>query len=118
MPDNSLDLIIMNPPFTRPTNHEGDHADVINPAVAAFGATEEDMDEMGKRLNALGKGTCYHASIGIASAFAALANKKLKPGGILALVLPLRRQRFLVAKAVHTPCQRLRRRGSSQPRHS
>ena len=89
VPDQSLDMVIMNPPFTSATNHEGAHADVVNPAFAAFGATEEDMDEMGKRLNALGKGTCYHGNAGIASAFAALANKKLKPGGVLALVLPL-----------------------------
>ena len=79
----------MNPPFTRATNHEGDHADVVNPAVAAFGSTEADQKEMGDQINALGKGTCYHGNAGIASAFAALANKKLKPGGVLALVLPL-----------------------------
>ena len=35
------------------------------------------------------KNTCYHGNAGIASAFAALAHKKLKPGGVLALVLPL-----------------------------
>ena len=34
-------------------------------------------------------GTCYHGNAGIASAFAALADNKLKPGGVLALVLPL-----------------------------
>ena len=87
--NNSLNLVIMNPPFTRPTNHEGEHADIINPAVAAFGASGEDMDEMGERLKTLGKGTCWHGNAGIASAFVAIANKKLKPGGILALVLPL-----------------------------
>ncbi len=89
VPNNSLDLVIMNPPFTRPTNHEGEHADIINPAVAAFGASDKDMDEMGKRLKTLGKGTCWHGNAGIASAFVAIANKKIKPNGILALVLPL-----------------------------
>ncbi len=89
VPNESLDMVIMNPPFTSATNHEGAHADVVNPAFAAFGATEEDMEGMGKRLNALGKGTCYHGNAGIASAFAALADKKLKPNGVLALVLPL-----------------------------
>ena len=89
VPNNSLHLVIMNPPFTRPTNHEGEHADIINPAVAAFGASGEDMDEMGERLKTLGKGTCWHGNAGIASAFVAIANKKLKPNGILALVLPL-----------------------------
>ena len=88
-PDNSFDMVIMNPPFTRATNHEGAHADVRNPAFAAFGATEDDMKAMGKRLNQKGRGTAYHGNAGIASAFAALADSKLKQGGVLALVLPL-----------------------------
>jgi hypothetical protein len=33
--------------------------------------------------------TDYHGNAGIASAFTALADRKLKPGGVLALVLPL-----------------------------
>ena len=89
IPDRSFDLVIMNPPFTRATNHEGAHADITNPAFAAFDATPADQTEMGNRINELGRGTCYHGNAGIASAFAALADKKLKPGGVLALVLPL-----------------------------
>ena len=89
IPDGGFDLVIMNPPFTRATNHEGAHASVVNPAFAAFNADKADMDDMGQRLNQLGKGSCYHGNAGIASAFAALAHRKLKPGGVLALVLPL-----------------------------
>ena len=37
----------------------------------------------------MGKDTCYHGNAGIASAFAVLAHRKLKPGGVLALILPL-----------------------------
>ena len=89
MPDGYFDLVIMNPPFTRATNHEGAHADVTNPAFAAFDATPEDQTAMGMRMNELGRGTCYHGNAGIASSFAALAHRKLRPGGVLALVLPL-----------------------------
>ena len=89
IPDHGFDLVIMNPPFTRATNHEGAHAEVTNPAFAAFDATAADQTDMGKRVNTLGKATCYHGNAGIASAFAALAHAKLKPGGVLALVLPL-----------------------------
>ena len=89
IPDEGFDLVIMNPPFTRATNHEGAHADITNPAFAAFGATKADQTAMGKQMNQFGRGTCYHGNAGIASAFAALANRKLKPGGVLALVLPL-----------------------------
>ena len=87
--DEGYDLVIMNPPFTRATNHEGAHADIANPAFAAFDATDDDQTAMGRRVNRLGDDTCYHGNAGIASAFAALAHKKLKPGGVLALVLPL-----------------------------
>ena len=89
IPDGEYDLVIMNPPFTRATNHEGAHADITNPAFAAFDATDDDQTAMGARVNRLGDDTCYHGNAGIASAFAALAHKKLKPGGVLALVLPL-----------------------------
>ena len=89
IPDGSFDLVIMNPPFTRATNHGGSHTDTVNPAFAAFAASKADMDDMGDRLNKLAKGTCYHGNAGIASAFVALADKKLKPGGVLAFVLPL-----------------------------
>ena len=89
IPDASFDLVIMNPPFTRATNHEGAHADITNPAFAAFNATRADQTAMGDRINQLGKDSCYHGNAGVASAFAALAHKKIKPGGVLALVLPL-----------------------------
>ena len=89
IPDGGFDLVIMNPPFTRATNHEGAHASVVNPAFAAFNADKDEMDEMGKRMRDIGKNSCYHGNAGMASAFAALAHRKLKPGGVLALVLPL-----------------------------
>ncbi len=89
VPDGGFDLVIMNPPFTNATNHEGAHADITNPAFAAFNATATDQKAMGSRLNQLGKTSCYHGNAGMASAFAALADNKLKPGGVLALVLPL-----------------------------
>ena len=89
IPDESYDLVIMNPPFTRATNHAGAHADITNPAFAAFDATRADQTAMGDRINRLGDDTCYHGNAGIAAAFAALAHKKIKPGGVLALVLPL-----------------------------
>ena len=44
---------------------------------------------MTKRLSAYVKGGCYHGYAGLASAFAVLADRKLKPGGVMALVLPL-----------------------------
>ncbi len=89
VPNNSLDLVIMNPPFTRNVTREGAYEGTFAAAFAAFGASDQDQKDMAKRMMLLKQGTCYHASAGMASAFVALADKKLKPGGILALVLPL-----------------------------
>ena len=89
MPDEGFDLVIMNPPFTRNVTREGAYADTIAAAFAAFGASDADQRQMAKRMEGLKKDTCYHGNAGIASAFAALADRKLKPGGVLALVLPL-----------------------------
>ena len=89
IPDEGYDLVIMNPPFTNNAAKEADKIGVFAPAFAAFGATNKDQRDMANRLSKLTIKTCYHGNAGIASAFAALAHKKLKPGGVLALVLPL-----------------------------
>ena len=89
IPDASYDLVIMNPPFTRNVTREGAYADTIAAAFAGFGASDADQIQMAKRMEFLKKDTCYHGNAGIASAFAGLAHKKIKPGGVLALVLPL-----------------------------
>ena len=89
VPDDSFDLVIMNPPFTRNVTREGETADTVAAAFAAFEATDADQKDMTKRMAVLKRNTCYHGNAGIASAFAALADNKLKPGGVLALVLPL-----------------------------
>ena len=89
IPDEGFDLVIMNPPFTSNTAKEASRIGIFAPAFAAFGSTSIDQRDMSKRMNTLKKGTCYHGHAGMASAFAALGHRKLKPGGVLALVLPL-----------------------------
>ncbi len=89
LPAPGFDLVIMNPPFTRNTTNEGAHSGQFNAAFAAFDTSENDQRAMSRRMDSLKRDTCYHGNAGIASAFAALGDRKLKPGGILALVLPL-----------------------------
>ena len=89
IPDAGYDLVIMNPPFTRNTNKAAGRAKTFAPAFAAFDASDEDQRDMAKRMSKLSNETCYHGHAGMASAFAALADHKLKPGGVLALILPL-----------------------------
>ena len=79
----------MNPPFVRSTSREGETVDTFAAAFAAYGTSKEDQKKMSNELSRMAKDTCYDGNIGVASAFAAVANKKLKPNGILALILPL-----------------------------
>ncbi len=87
--DESFDLVIMNPPFTRTTATGGEYAGTYAAAFAAFGATVDDQKTMSDRMQSLKGGSCYNGNAGMGSAFAALGDKKLRPGGVLALVLPL-----------------------------
>ena len=48
-PHVSFDLVIMNPPFARPTNHEGRHENVPNPMFAAFGSSDRRTEGDGQR---------------------------------------------------------------------
>ncbi len=89
LPHESFDVAIMNPPFTRPTGHEGEKIGVPNPMFAAFSSSKEEQRLMGAATKRITKGTSYHGNAGEASIFLALADRKLKSGGVLALVMPL-----------------------------
>lgn len=89
LPHGGFDLVIMNPPFTRPTGHESEKIGVRNPMFAAFQTDDETQKLMARAAAKLSAGTNYHGNAGEASLFLALADRKLKPGGTLAMVLPL-----------------------------
>ena len=88
-PHVSFDMVIMNPPFTRATNHEGEHENVPNPMFAAFGSSAEEQKAMSAAARKLTKGTIAHGNAGEASIFLALADRKLAEDGMLAMVMPL-----------------------------
>ncbi|MCY4277555.1 MAG: hypothetical protein OXE81_06930 [Gammaproteobacteria bacterium] len=83
----TFDLVIMNPPFTRPTNHEGE-LEVPVPSFAGFATSRDEQREMANRLKAQKGRQFGHGNAGLASNFIDLAHDKLKEGGVLALVLP------------------------------
>ena len=85
--DESFDIVIMNPPFTSNTKHRDAADGVVNAAVAAFEASEDDQLDMAAREIRLAKNTCRHGHAG-GSAFVALADRKVRPGGVIAFVLP------------------------------
>ncbi len=85
--DQSCDLVIMNPPFTRPTNHEAGHAEIPVPSFAGFNTSHDEQQAMQQRLKrATAAFSSGHA--GLASNFMDLGHRKLKDGGVLALVIP------------------------------
>ena len=88
IPDLSYHLVIMNPPFISNTKHYDAESGVLNAAFAAFNSSEEDQDDMAARMEVLKKNTCYHGHAGLGSAFAALADRKVRSGGVVAFVLP------------------------------
>ena len=83
----SFDLVIMNPPFTRPTGHEAGKVGVPVPSFAGFDTSRDEQLAMSRKLKAQDK-LFGHGNAGLASEFMDLAHDKLKPGGVLALVLP------------------------------
>ena len=84
-----FDLVIMNPPFTRPTNHEASHANVPIPAYAAFETSTTAQRMMSANVKALTQGAPSNDYAGLASHFAELAQRKIRPAGTVAMVLPL-----------------------------
>ena len=85
--DNSCDLVIMNPPFTRPTNHEASHADIPIPSFAGFNTSRDEQQAMSRRLRRVA-GMFSNGNAGLASNFMDLGHTKLRDGGVLGLVIP------------------------------
>ena len=84
-----FDLVIMNPPFTRPTNHEAGHANVPIPAYAAFETTTDEQSAMSDRVKTLTRNAPSGGNAGEASDFVELAHRKVRDDGSVAMVLPL-----------------------------
>jgi len=90
LPHRSFDLVVMNPPLTRSTDHgSSKHNNVPNPMFAAFSSTTEEQRMMAEATKRLTAGTSAHGNAGEASIFLVLADRKIKNGGRLALVMPL-----------------------------
>ena len=90
MEHGSADLVIMNPPFTRPTNHKV--AEVPIPSFAGFSTSEEEQRRMSDALKEIYRkmpDRVGDGNAGLASNFVDLAHAKVKPGGVVALVTPV-----------------------------
>ena len=91
LPHDSIDLMIMNPPFIRPTNHAAGREMPV-PSFAGFDTSHDEQREMAKELRkvlAALPDRASHGHAGLASNFVDLAHVKTKPGAVLALVTPI-----------------------------
>ena len=92
LPTATADLVIMNPPFTRPLGHEGVVEGIPVSSFAGFNTSADEQRAMStglRRIRAHLRHPAGHGYAGLASNFIDLAHQKVKPGGVLALVLPL-----------------------------
>lgn len=89
MAHKSFDLVIMNPPFTRTTGHEGNAIGVPVPAFAGFSTGEDEQRQMSKKLSSFRvANSAGHGNAGLSSNFIDIAECKVKEKGVVALVLP------------------------------
>ncbi len=85
-----FDLVIMNPPFIRPTGMEGEKVGAGNPAFAAFETDRATQKRMQDSLVRLREGAPIGTgNAGLAADFLDLALRKTRTDGTIALVLPL-----------------------------
>lgn len=91
VPHGSCDIVIMNPPYTSPTNHTiEERQDMSRPDFAAFGVTKDEQREMAKRAKHLTRkvdDSVRDGKAGMGTDFFDIAHAKLKPGGVAAFVL-------------------------------
>ena len=92
IPAGSLDLVIMNPPFTRSTGHEGGSIGVPQAVWAGFGQTMAQQEACDKAWNRqfqrIQGPKASDGQAGMATFFTDLAHAKLRVGGVLALIVP------------------------------
>ena len=82
------DLVISNPPFTR-RGSDGGKEEAISRVFSLPEGDSESQQAIARRTSALLKGTAANQMAGHASSFTVLADRMVKPGGRIALVLPV-----------------------------
>ena len=82
------DLVISNPPFTR-RGSDGDKQEAISRVFSVPKSDAASEGAIAKRTSALLRGTPANQMAGHGSSFTVLADRMVKPGGRVALVLPV-----------------------------
>jgi len=88
LPRPSVDLVMSNPPYTRRGSNSG-HEEAIARVFSLLGGDREAQEKIAKRTSELLRGTPANQMAGHGSSFVVLADRLVKPGGRIALVLPI-----------------------------
>jgi len=88
IPRPSVDLVISNPPYTRRGSDSG-HEEAITRIFSLPEGDRESQEKIARRTSELLRGTPANQTAGHGSSFAVLADRLVKPGGRVALVLPV-----------------------------
>ena len=85
IPNDFFDVIVMNPPFTGNTREGGKEGYAMFKSLDTTKNMQKQMASISKKIF---KDTCANGNAGYATNFMAIADKKLKPGGVMGLILP------------------------------
>lgn len=87
VPRPNVDLVISNPPYTR-RGSDGGHEEAIARIFAIPEGDTQSQSRIAKRTSELLRGTPANQMAGHGTSFTVLADRLVKPGGRIALVLP------------------------------
>ena len=88
-PPASQDLVIMNPPFTKPPDPRNLDRNVPNPELGVQPTSEAELAGMENRLDNIAQRVKAGWTNGLSLHFAHLAHRMVKRGGTIALLLPM-----------------------------
>ena len=87
--DKSQDLVIMNPPYTKPTSGAGMDRNIPGGKPSIPPTSPEELRKMDARMRRIRKTAHAGNGNGIALHFSHIADLMVKPGGTIALLLPM-----------------------------
>ena len=85
----SQDLVIMNPPYTRPTGAAGMDRNIPGGKPGVPPTSPQELRKMELRMSKIRKAAQAGVGTGLALHFSQIADLMVKPGGTIALLLPM-----------------------------
>ena len=85
----SQDLVIMNPPYTRPTGAAGMDRNIPGGKPAVPPTSPEELRKMELRMRRIRKAAHAGVGTGMGLHFSHIADLMVKPGGTIAMLLPM-----------------------------